>query len=63
VEEHRHLLEHRVGLEEKLALVVDALLAVNVGREAFQVERDAHPDHERARPQTQQCKLFSCHIC
>ena len=66
MDEHGHLLVHRVRLEEKLALVVEALLGVNVG-EAFQVQRDARPDHERAEPQAKQCKPlattggFSCH--
>jgi len=66
VDEHRDLLEHGVGLEENLALVVEALLGVNVG-EAFQVQRDARPDHERARPQAKQREPlattggFSCH--
>jgi hypothetical protein len=40
MDEHGHLLEHGVGLEEKLALVVEALLGVTVG-EAFEGECDA----------------------
>jgi hypothetical protein len=66
MDEHGHLLEHGVGLEEKLTLVKEVLLGVRVG-EAFQVQRDARSDHERARPQAQQRKPFattggfSCH--
>ena len=53
---------HWVRPDEEVALVVEALLGVAVA-EAFQVERDARSDHERACPQPEQRKLFvSCHI-
>ena len=62
VDEDGHFLVHWVRPDEEVALVVEALLGVAVA-EAFQVERDARSDHERACPQPEQRKLFvSCHI-
>jgi hypothetical protein len=52
VDEHGHLLVHRVGGEEELALVHEVLLDVLVA-EALEVEHDLHPVHVWAVPHAQ----------
>jgi hypothetical protein len=59
VDEHGHLLVHRVGAAEEVALVAEEvfLLGVAVG-EALEVEREARPDGVRALPHAQQRQRF-----
>ena len=62
VDEHGHLLVHRVGDDEELALVPDVLLDVLVAQ-ALEAEREPHPDDERARPCAQQLELVVVSPC
>ena len=56
VDEHGHLLVHRVGREEEAALVLEVHLDVLVAQ-TLEAERELHPQDERARPHPQQLQL------
>jgi hypothetical protein len=56
VDEDRHLLVHRVGPEQELALVAEVLLYVLVAQPP-ESQRHSHPEHPRARRLAQQPQL------
>jgi hypothetical protein len=58
VDEHGHLLVHRVGAEEEIALVLEVLLDVVVAQ-ALEAERKLRSQSERAGPHAQQLQLIA----
>ena len=64
MDEDRHLLVHRVGPEQEVALVGEVLLEVVVAQ-ALEPQRHPHSDHPWARPCAQQEQLaagsWRCH--
>ena len=58
VEEHGHLLVHRVGREEEAALAAEILLDVLVAQ-ALEPKRELHAQSERARPGAEQLQLLT----
>ncbi|WVZ57446.1 LOW QUALITY PROTEIN: hypothetical protein U9M48_007829 [Paspalum notatum var. saurae] len=65
VDEHGHLLVHRVGHEQELALAEwqVLLLDVLVAAHAFHAQRDADAVHERARHQAKQLQILLARHC
>lgn len=58
VDEHGDLLVHGVGGQEELVLLLEVHLHVLVAQ-PLELQREQHPDQERARPRAQHLQLVA----